>query len=799
MSKFDRYRPEIKTDATTPSAQADQPFSLKRRDFLISAVGSGFMMAFAPRAFAQAPAVAAAEPGHQQTWGRDGGAPHTADGASTFDPTIWYEIDRDGRISVNITRAEMGQHIGTALARIVADELDADWRLVSLNYVDTDPKWGLMVTGGSWSVSQSFMPLSQAGAAGRIALIEEGAKLLGVAPGTCVTKNNAVVARDGRTCSYAEIVRRGRLDRHYSADQLAKLPIKSVHDRRLIGSATSALDIPQKTNGQALYGIDAKVPGMVYARPKLPPTRNGSKVVSIDDSKAKSVKGYLRSIALDDPSETVPGWVVVLADNFTAAMRAADLVKVVWTPGAAHTVDEKAILDHGAAQIAATGGGSLVVDDAGVDKVFSEAPTVFERTYTTASVLHFQLEPLNALVFEKNGVWEIHAGNQWQSLILPTLAKALRVQEKQIVMRSYLLGGGFGRRLNGDYVVPAALAAKAVGKPVKLICTRSDDVLFDSFRSPSIQRVRMAFNAERKVVGMTHDASAGWPTEVMVPSFMPKGVNGVPYDPFAISGADHWYSVGAQRVRALSNDLANQSFRPGWLRSGGPGWTNWALECFMDEAAEKVGADPLAFRLALLDGKGRNGGDTLINIGGARRQAVVLRRAAQKAGWGAALPPDTGFGIATTFGQERAMPTWIACIARVKVDRDTGIVRVEKLVIVVDAGTIVHPDGALAQTEGAALWGVSMALHEGTRFVNGQVEDTNLNTYTPLRISDVPEMDIEFIDSVERPTGLGEPGTTVTGPAIGNAIHAAVGVRLRHLPIRPDDVLQALQRSKQST
>jgi CO/xanthine dehydrogenase Mo-binding subunit len=207
----------------------------------------------------------------------------------------------------------------------------------------------------------------------------------------------------------------------------------------------------------------------------------------------------------------------------------------------------------------------------------------------------------------------------------------------------------------------------------------------------------------------------------------------------------------------------------------------------MDEAARAAGVDPLAFRLRLLSGSGKNGAD------GALRQAQVLQRAADKAGWGQEMPPDTGLGIATTFGQERDMPTWCACVARVRVNRESGVVKVEKLTVVVDAGTIVHPDGALAQVEGASLWGLSMALFEGTEFVGGQVRDTNLNTYTPLRMRDVPAMDIEFVPSTFPPTGLGEPATTVVGPAIGNAVFAAAGIRLRHLPMRPTDVLAGLK------
>ncbi len=437
---------------------ASDVVQLSRRGFLIGAAGASFVFGFARAALAATGSISPMK--------------------GAFEPTIWYRIDPDGIITVNIIRAEMGQHVGTALARILADELEVDWNDVRLDAVDSDAKWGLMVTGGSWSVWMTYPVFSRAGAAGRIALVEEGARLLGVPAAQCVARSSAIVAAE-RSISYAEIVRRGDLSRTFSADELARMPVKPAAERRLIGRTVRALDIPSKTNGAARYGIDAKVEGMVYARPKIPPTRNDSKVRSIDDSAARNVNGYISSLALDDPSGTVPGWVMVFAETYPAAIRAADLVAVDWAVGEGANVSEQDILAHGVTQIADPSGGVFLVDDDGLDAAFGAAKSVLTQTYTTSSVLHVQLEPVNALAFEKDGIFEIHTGNQWQTLILPVLSKALGLPQDRIILRTYYLGGGFGRRLNGDYTVPAALAAKALGKPVKMVLTRPDDMRFE--------------------------------------------------------------------------------------------------------------------------------------------------------------------------------------------------------------------------------------------------------------------------------------------------------------------------------
>jgi len=707
------------------------------------------------------------------------------DGSSRlFAPTVWFEINARGGVRINIAKAEMGQHVGTALARIIADELGADWNEVSIRHVDSDPKWGYMVTGGSWSVFTTFAMLSQAGAAGRTVLIDAGATLLGVESADCMVADSQVIAGD-QSISFAEIVAQGDIDRTFTEEELGALPIKPAAERRYIGRDTAALDIPEKSKGDAIYGLDVELPGMVYAHPLIPPTRYGSSISSIDDSAAKDVPGYLRTLTLTDPSDTLQGWAVVVAESFPAAMQATAAVQVDWNAGPTAEVNEADIFARGEELVADSASGVLVVDDGDIDVARSNAAKTHTATYRTGTALHFTLEPANALVEFINGVCHIHSGNQWQSLILPVLAKALELPETDIVIHQYYLGGGFGRRLFGDQMIPAALAARELGRPVKLVFQRPEDSRFDCARSPSVSKFDASFDADGMLTGIEHAAAAGWPTLSMAPGFLADGVDGNgKYDTFSISGGDHWYTLPNHRVRGINNDLAQKTFLPGWLRAVGPGWVGWGVECFMDELAEMAGQDPVEFRLARLDAAGKNAGKAPEAVGGAARLAAALKDVAQRAGWGKDLPSGEGLGVAVSAGQERTMPTWTACIAHVAVDSGSNSVQVKKIWQSIDCGTVVDPSGAMAQAEGATLWGLSLALFEGTTFRDGQVQDRNLNSYTPLRMADVPALDLHFMPSNEFPTGLGEPPLIAVAPAIGNAIYAASGVRVRDLPIR---------------
>jgi isoquinoline 1-oxidoreductase len=689
------------------------------------------------------------------------------------------------------------------MAQIVAEELESAWKDMTIAFASNDPKYndpvlGAQITGGSWSTGMNFDAMSRAGAAGRITLIKAAAEMMGVPEAECQARESRVRhTKSNKAVTYAQIVASGKAAKVWTADELKAITLKTPAQYRLIGQSLPQLDIPAKTNGTARYGIDTFLPGMLYGKLALPPVRYGAKVTGLDDAEAKKVPGFVQAVVLEDKTGTTSGWVVAVAKTYEGARKAADALKITYDKGPHAAVTDAAIVAEAKRLQAEGTAGFLFVKNGDSAGALGSAAKVMEAEYLTSLNIHAPMEPMNATAVEENGTWHIYTGNQFATRTTGIAAAVLGVEPAKIVMHQHYLGGGFGRRLESDMVIPALLAAKAVGKPVKVIYSREDDMRMDFTRPLTYQKVKVGLDASGKPVALEHDVIGAWPTarwgipEFLTPAVDKKG----PHDSFAVNGADAWYTIPNHTVRNYKNEVAQNATPSGQLRSVAPAWTFWALESVMDEVAAATGQDPVEMRLALLDGSGANaGGDKPQTSGGAKRLANALRTAVGRSGYGAIkLGPNEGMGVAAVSSQERSSPTWTACVAHVAVDPGSGAVKVKRLTVAMDVGTAINPDGVKAQIEGSALWGASIALHEKATMKNGAIEQTNFDGYTPMRMADAPEIDISIISNGEAPVGCGEPAVTVVAPAIANAIFKAVGARVRSLPITAEAVKAAMK------
>jgi isoquinoline 1-oxidoreductase beta subunit len=740
---------------------------LSRRSFLVGTAATGLVLGYAGLADG---ALAATTP-------------------ASFEPSVWYSIAPDGLVTVTCGKADMGQHIASTMAQIICEELGAAWKDMRVQLASNDPKFndpvlGAQITGGSWSTMMNFDAMSRAGAAGRIALTEAAASVMGVTAKELVVRDGVVMhPKSKKQMSYAEIVKSGKITKSFTADELKALTLKTPDQYTMIGVSVPQLDIPAKTNGTAKYGIDTMLPGMVYGKVVTPPVRFGATVKSVDDSEAKKVPGFIKAVVLDDKTGSTSGWVVAVASTFANAKKAADALKISYDKGPYANVSTDSIITEAMRLQAQDDAGQFFVKDGDANAALAGATKVLEAEYTTSINIHAPMEPMNATAEFKGDILHIYSGNQFATRSGAIAAGAAGIDPKYVVMHQAWLGGGFGRRLDADMMVPAVQAAKAVGKPVKVIYSRENDMTMDYSRPLTYQKVKAGLDSNGKLIALSHDVVSAWPTarwgipDFLTPSVDKKG----PLDSFTVNGADFFYTVPNHHVRAIKNELAHNATPSGQLRSVAPGWTFWAVESMIDEIAAASGQDPAQFRIALLDGKGKNDG-------GAQRLRNTLLAAMGLSGYGAKkLPKGEGMGVACVSSQERATASWTACVAHVAV-ADNGAVTVKKLTVATDVGTQVHPDNIRAQVEGAALWGLSLAMYEKATLKDGGIEQTNFDSYTPLRMSQVPEVAIAVIANGEKATGVGEPAVTVVAPALGNAIYNACGARLRSLPITAEAV-----------
>ncbi len=743
------------------------PTDLSRRSFLVGSAATGLVLGYA------------GVPGIDQALA----AP------SAFEPSVWYSIAPDGLVTVTCGKADMGQHIASTMAQIVAEELGASWKDMRVQLASNDPKFndpvlGAQITGGSWSTMMNFDAMSRAGAAGRMALTEAAAASMGVPAGELVVRNSTVShPKSKKSMSFADIVKSGKITKTFTPDELKAIKLKTPDQYTMVGVSVPQLDIPPKTNGTAKYGIDVMLPGMVYGKVITPPVRYGATVKSVDDAAAKKVPGFIKAVTLDDKTGSTTGWVVAVANTYANARKAADALKITYDGGPNAKLSSQSLIDEARRLQALDDSGQFFVKDGDTAAALGTAAKVLEAEYTTSINIHAPLEPMNATAELKGDIWHIYSGNQFATRSGAIAAGAAGVDPKFVVMHQMWLGGGFGRRLDADMMVPAVQAAKAVGKPVKVIYSRENDMTMDYSRPLTFQKVKAGLDADGKLIALNHDVVSAWPTQRWgIPDFLSPSVDKKgPLDAFTVNGADFFYSVPNHNVRAIKNEMAHNATPSGQLRSVAPGWTFWAVESMIDELAHAAGKDPAEYRIALLDGKGKNDG-------GAQRLRNTLLAAMGLAGYGTGkLPKGEGMGVACVSSQERATASWTACVAHVAVS-PSGEVKVKKLTVATDVGMQVHPDNIRAQVEGAALWGLSLAMYEKATLKDGGIEQTNFDTYTPLRMSQTPEVAVNVIANGDKPTGVGEPAVTVIAPALGNAIFNACGARIRSLPITAEAV-----------
>jgi len=631
--------------------------------------------------------------------------------------------------------------------------------------------------------------MSRAGAAGRIALTEAAAAAMGVQAGDLVVRDSTITnPKSKKSMTFAEIVKSGKATKTFTPDELKAIKLKSPDQYTMIGVAVPQLDIPSKTNGTAKYGIDVMLPGMVHGALVTPPVRYGATVKSVDDSAAKKVPGFIKAVTLDDKTGTTTGWVVAVANTYANAKKAAAALKVDYDGGPNAKLSSQSLFDEAKRLQGLSDSGQFFVKDGDPAAALGTAAKVLEAEYTTNINIHAPMEPMNATAEFKGDILHIYSGNQFATRSGAIAAGAAGIDPKFVVMHQMWLGGGFGRRLDADMMVPAVQAAKAVGKPVKVIFTRENDMTMDFSRPLTYQKIKAGVDGDGKLVALSHDVVSAWPTQRWgIPDFLSPSVDKKgPLDAFTVNGADFFYTVPNHYVRAIKNEMAHNATPSGQLRSVAPGWTFWAIESMIDEIAAAAGKDPAQFRIELLDGKGDN-------AGGAQRLRNTLLAAMGLAGYGTKqLPKGEGMGVACVSSQERKTASWTACVAHVAV-APSGEVKVKKLTVATDVGTQVNPDGIRAQVEGAALWGMSLALLEKATLKDGGIEQTNFDTYTPLRMSQLPEVAVTVIANGEPATGVGEPAVTVVAPAIGNAVFNASGARVRGLPITAEAVKAAMK------
>ena len=686
-----------------------------------------------------------------------------------FAPNAFIRIDRDGRVTLIMHKVEMGQGTYTSMPMLLAEELEVELSQVRLEHAPpndalyAEPLFGVQETGGSTSVRGNWEPLRRAGAGARALLVAAAAQTWNVDTSSCHATGGVVIhGPTGRTLAYGALV-----DRAATLSLPGDVPLKHPKDWKLIGTPAKRLDSPDKVNGKAQYGIDVRLPGLKVATVAVCPVFGG-KLASVDDSKAKAIPGVHQVVRLADA-------VAVVAEHMWAAQQGVAALDIRWDEGPNAQLTTADIVRQ--LDAASQKPGVVARKDGDVAQAMAGAARKIEAIYQVPFLAHATMEPVNCTVHVRPDGCDLWVGTQVPTFAQTAAAKVTGLPKDSVLVHNHLLGGGFGRRLEVDFIVRAVEIAKQVAGPVKVVWTREADIQHDMYRPYYYDRIAAGLDERGTPIAWSHRVTGSSIMARVTSELFPKTlrvmraagwhqlvamVKGLDVD--AVEGAaEPPYALPNIRVEYVRQEPP--SIPTAFWRGVGPTHNIFVVESFIDELAAATQHDPFQYRRALLDQSPRAKG--------------VLELAALQAGWGRALAPGSGRGISLL----HAFGSYIAQVAEVSVSKQ-GDVRVGRVVCAVDCGTIVNPDTVKAQMESGIIFGISAALWGEITLKNGRVEQHNFNDYRVLRLPEAPVIEVHLVQSTAAPGGVGEPGTSAVMPAVANAIFAATGKRIRKLPVK---------------
>ena len=668
--------------------------------------------------------------------------------AGPFAPNAWLRIGEDESVLVIVDRSEMGQGVTTALPMLLAEELEADWSRIRIEFAPADkaytnPMFGMQGTGGSTSVRAAYTPLRKAGAAARELLVAAAAQTWGVEKAECRAERGAVVhARSKRRLTYGKLVTKAA-----TLGAPPDVPLKDPKDWKILGTRVRRLDTPPKVDGSAQFGIDVKVPGMLVAVVARSPVFGG-KVTSFDAAKAKAVPGVRQVVQISSG-------VAVVADGYWPAKKGRDALAITWDEGPTASVSSATIAQLFGQR--AEQAGAVARHGGDPDGTLGSAPAKVDAVYDLPFLAHATMEPMNCTAHVRADGVDIWAPTQFQTGAQGFGAKIGGVTPDKVKVHTTYLGGGFGRRFELDFIQEALETSKAVGAPVKVIWSREDDIRNAQYRPANHHRMRAGLDANGQPVAWTHRIVA---PSIMARVFPDTVKNGL--DEEAVEGGVGMpYAIPNVHVDYL---LTDTGIPVGFWRSVNNSYNAFAVESFIDEVAHAAKKDPYEYRRDLL--------------GKAPRHLGALNLAASKAGWGTAPPAGRARGIAVY----KSFESYVAEVAEVSVASD-GAVKVHRVVCAVDCGPVVNPSIVEAQMESAIVYGLTAALYGEIAIEGGRVKQSNFHDYQMLRLAEMPKVEVYIVPSTDAQGGVGEPGTPPIAPAVANAIFAATGKRIRKLPI----------------